>query len=199
MIGEPDQEEEQKETPDGFIQERGMIAFTVYYLSPGEIGLHTMSFLVKEISPSADGLSQSKHRCTEVQHGKKVFLIHLGNDVRGYDTEDDATVNGQTAVSRIEYGCPVSCIHVPVKDHVVGSGAYYGGRDEAYHQIDEMIGLYAETGGTFIGNDGRQNKADADKDSVPHDIYSEYGEAYSSGRDHLKTPFNSKVRCLNKL
>ena len=62
MIAEPDKEQEKQEAPDRFIEEGGVIADTIYDLSPGKISLYTMRFFIKEITPASDGLTKSQHR-----------------------------------------------------------------------------------------------------------------------------------------
>ena len=78
-----------------------MVSGPVDYLGPWQVSLRTVCFLVEEVSPSANGLTKRDHRGEHIQNVGKAFLIITAYEVYSDNPEDQASVDGKTAVSGI--------------------------------------------------------------------------------------------------
>ncbi len=179
-MGEPDEEDKDQETPDGFIEEGGVIAHTVYYLGPGKVSLNSMGFFVEEVAPAADSLSQSKDGSAEIQHVEEIFFVYAADGPDSDDAQDDTSVDGQTAVSGVDDLFEISGVHGPIEDHIICSGADDGCRNEPDDQIQERLRTDAEFGSPLVGYYSGQNEAQSYEDSVPHYVDTEYAKTDSA-------------------
>ena len=90
--------------------------------APGKVGRGAECLLVEEVAPSSDGLCQGNIYESKVDERGKGDLSDLAHDVKTNRGTDDASVDGKSARSRIDYPRKVFGIVSPVEYDKVQSG-----------------------------------------------------------------------------
>ena len=129
--------------PNGFVKKGGMHvnpaeAGVVNGDGPGQIGLSAVGFLIEEIAPSADRLSQRQGWNEHVGQLQKRELPRPAEKCAGDQPCDDAAVDREPAVPNFDDVSRVSAVVGPLKNHVPEPGS---DDDRRHHDNKKVVNV----------------------------------------------------------
>ena len=162
------------------------------------VGVAAERFMVHEVAPSADALSDQEADRNNVVGREQAHLAQLADDRTDEKCTDDAAVDRETAVPDVEDRFPVARVAVPVEDDVVQARADDAADDTADDAVDRAVCVNAEASHALERIHHCKHHADRDEHAVPCDRCAEHrkGDAvYVKFQPQLREPDQIRIDC----
>ncbi len=108
------------------------------------VGIHAEGFLINEVAPAADALSEEKSDNGYIHHRQDLDLAYPCDYISYDEGTYDTAVHGKSAVSGVDYRLPVPLVFVPFHQHVVNSCADYSADNAEDYNIYGSVVVKAE-------------------------------------------------------
>ena len=196
------QQNEADQVPDGLVEEGGVPVagnsrnhLNAHAQEEVVVDLRAEGLPVEEIAPAADALADQQAQRHDVQIGRQLLLLHLGEEQQAQGGADDAAVDGDAALPDVESGNRVVLVVVPLEDHVVDSGADDGQGNGEENRVDHAVHIGAELLDPPAHVENRQQEAQGDDHAVEIDFSAEDGKGQGPGQVQPLNPQPGEGNC----
>lgn len=162
-----------------------MVAYTVDNLCPRKVCWYAVCFFIEEVAPASDGLCQRDGWCDQVSSIEKADFFMAADKVCHQETENQSSMNSQTAASDIQNFRPVTSILFPAEDDIITPGADNGGRYHEDDQVKDKIRIYIMTLCPDIRDKGCKHKSASNQHAIPHNVHAEDGKSNPIRCNHI--------------
>ena len=159
---------------------------------PRKICDGSVGFLVEEVAPSADTLTDQETNHHDVENGQEFHLLDLGDDQAAEQGADDAAVDRETAFVDIEQLVEVAAVVIPFEDTEIQPCADDAGDQSGKNTIHQLAGIDVVTRRALVAVHYGKQQADRDDQAVPINL-----EAAKLKRDAVDREVPSEKRKTN--
>ena len=94
---------------------------------------------IEKVPPAADELSCEKAEHRRVRDGEELHLPPVAENHAAEDAGQDATIDGETALSEVEDLPEMLRVVVPLEDHIVGTCTENGENDAVQREVFDVL------------------------------------------------------------
>ena len=183
------QQDEARQIPERLIEEGGVpVAHDPVRLLDAHAeekvveDLRAEGLPVEEVPPAANQLTDQQTQGHDVQIGRQLLLLELGEEQQPQNGADDAAVDGDAPLPDVEGGDGIVLVEIPAEDHVVDPGADNGRGHGEENGVRHQVKVGAEFLDPLFGVEDGQQKTQGDDQPVVVDLLAEDGEGQGPGR-----------------